>query len=319
MAHGVRCTRVATDNVTARRRNPANDPLGDRSWRIFAGGARFLFHFKTPQARNGRANGVPPSPAGAQTTGNKMSEEKKSPFSPGAGVDIVFNINALSPIVRSSIIFDFDAATGKMAVSQPTPRVLPGFRWSEMHVTTLTKKTGGDTMRLGLSCAIEKFVEDYKLFGKSTTQAILLSCTQPIKELNVRSAYRLHPTPTYNIAGKMLHRKETYNSGKDFRIDNVSVAGIGMVIPKKVGGKLNPLLTLGRGARSRIGLVLLHHSNSPFTFACTVIVRRVNTNYSDVSGFLGLQFVDIKEAEEHLLAKFIHEAQLHSIRQISGL
>ncbi len=248
-----------------------------------------------------------------------METEIRNPFTPGTGIDMVFNLDSLTPTIRSSIIFENDEQENRLIIAQPTPVILPSFRFGKLHITTLVKDDRGGKSRLGVPCRIVKFMDDYRMSRDNRVPSILVEFTPPVLETNIRAAFRLSPNPTFNIVGKFIWNGVSYISGTDFKLHDISITGIGLIVPSKVKNKRNPLRELKYGTVLKIGIALLADGETPSTFTTRVTVARVNPNHGDQTSFVGLKFHNLEREVELLLGKFIHEAQLHGIRQISGL
>lgn len=250
-----------------------------------------------------------------------MADPNIKYFSPGTGIDLVFNLDSQSPVSRSSIIFDCDYKKKIMVVAQSTPPILKSSQYKQLHVSTLVKKELAEVVRYGFSCSIEKIIGNYKLANRKTAPAIFLKYYTPSIEVNIRSAYRLHPSQSFDVMGKIIYNNEEFFSGRHFKIHNISITGAGLLIPKFIAGKVNPLNEIEPGKEAIIGLILKIADNEDDLTTVTSRVRfmRANSNYNKKFGFSGVKFERLRIADEEELSKFIHEAQLHEIRHLNIL
>lgn len=255
------------------------------------------------------------------TVQGNLTDQVNKIFSPGIGVDIVFNPDSLSPIVKSSIIYDCDHKSKTMIISQTTPPVLPNFGYEAMGITTLTTNEFSQKIRVGMNCNILKFIDNYSLTNSSAAKAILLEYRLPVIETNLRSAYRLELASTFQAACKLIYKGQTYLSGQYFKVHNISATGIGLLIPKKAKKKRNFFIDIKPGTECKIGLALrnIHSNTESVTISVTAKVIWKNTNFNPLSGFAGLKFIKISKEDEAALSKFIHEAQVYIIREMSRL
>ncbi len=126
-----------------------------------------------------------------------------------------------------------------MIIAQTTPQIFPSTSFDQMHVTTLVKKELAQKFRVGYKCEIKNFLSNYKLANNNTIPAIQIQYHLPPIELNIRSAFRLKPTAKHEVLGKLIFNGKSYFSGKDFKVFNISITGIGFLIPKTIKGKIN--------------------------------------------------------------------------------
>ena len=254
-----------------------------------------------------------------------MQLEIERYFFPSTGVELVFNLNSISPYTRASIIYDTDYKNRRITIAQPQRPLTRNMEFDELHITTVFKGAKG-TSRAGLICKPERFIKNYKLAGENHVQAVELSYTPPAFETNIRSAYRLPIKKPYTIKGKILRRSVEFFTKRDFAFHDISLNGAGILIPKKVDSSANPLRDLERLEQIKIGLILLKEDeteNRPpekkATIPAVAEVMRVNENFSDKMIFAGLKFTKLSRENEDTLYSFIHEAQVDELRKMSGL
>lgn len=249
-----------------------------------------------------------------------MTESLENVFSPGTNVEVVFNLNSLSPVTRPSLIFDTRSKKKEFIVAQTTPKILPNFQFEEMHITTLVTGELARKTRYGIRCSIQGFETDYKLGNDNTTDVVIVRHEAKLSEVNIRSAFRLTPTKKFSVIGKLLHNGQQYYSGTDFSILDISLTGLGILVPKKVEGNRNPLLQMECGKAATIGLALKYTVDENVVLekiAAAVRIVRINPNYSDKAMLCGVRFMKVKAEHEEAMNHFIHEAQLEQIRQLN--
>ena len=254
-----------------------------------------------------------------------MQLEIERYFFPSTGVELVFNLNSISPYTRTSIIYDTDYQNRRITIAQPQRPLTRNMEYDELHITTVFKGAKG-TARAGLKCRPESFIKNYKLAGDNQVEAVELSYTPPAFETNIRSAYRLPLKKPYTIKGKILRRSVEFFTKRDFVFHDISLNGAGILISNKVGSKSNPLRDLERLESIKIGLILIkedEEENRPpekkATIPAVAEVMRVNENFSDKMTFAGVKFTKLTQENEDALYGFIHEAQIEDLRKMSGL
>ncbi|TWI68907.1 hypothetical protein LZ24_02381 [Desulfobotulus alkaliphilus] len=249
-----------------------------------------------------------------------MTDSPEKLFSPGRGIDVVFNLNSLSPLVRASIIYDATHKKNELIIAQTTPRILPNTSFDEMHVTILVMGEKREKKRLGLKCKISGIRRDYALSKDTKEEAVFIEYMGKISEVNIRSAFRMSPGKNYSIFAKMILKDREYTFGKDFSILDLSITGIGIVVPKKNADRANPLLKTETGTTFTLGMALKHSEDEKVIIekvACIASIARINNHFNENAALVGLQFLKMKPESEEILSRFIHHAQLDQIRQLN--
>lgn len=241
-------------------------------------------------------------------------------FVPSTGVEIVLNLNSLHPFAASSIIYDVNHTKQTIIVAQPLHQITASTHFDEMHLSALLK-VGLDKKRFGIKCKPSLFLKDYILFDNSRVGAILLEYIPPLLETNIRSAYRMPMSRNFTVKAKLIFNNNNYYSTKDFFIRDVSINGLGILIPLKLNKTINALATLERHSHAVIGMLLMTpNSKQPFaTIPLKIEVARINKKYSDNHIFAGVKFVELTPDKEAQLNKFIHMAQLDELRRLSRI
>jgi len=247
-----------------------------------------------------------------------MTFELDKIFLPSVGVDIVFNMNSLVPYSRSSIIYDVDFKKKEIIIAQPLSPFSKNTVFKELHLTTITRENARK-IRVGIECVQFKIIDDYALANRAKVAAVLIRYDLPVQETNIRSAFRLPLSTKYIIKGKILYNGLEYFTSRDFSIRDVSLAGFGILIPKKRNQNLNPLMNIKTKEDFIIGIVLLNmDEDKPMgTLPLKVQVIRHNTAYSDTHSLMGLKILSLKSKGELILNKFIHEAQIAELKRLS--
>lgn len=239
-------------------------------------------------------------------------------FAPSAGVDIVFNLNSLTPSSRASIIYDVDHGAKSIIVAQPLIQIRPDLAPKEFHITTLIKE-GGNSRRLGIKCKPTKFEKNYRLSNNKTVGAITLQYEPVMVETNIRSAYRLPLGKNHGITATIVYNGEAYCSSKDFSIRDISLSGISLIIPRTVDTGHNTLRKMERNEQATIELALIDmESDKPdIIIASPIKITRTNTNHTKTDMLAGAMFVKLKPQEEERLNRFIHNAQMEELARLS--
>lgn len=248
-----------------------------------------------------------------------MTNQVSKIFTPGRGVEIAFNINSLTPTIRSSIIFECDHSGHTMVIAQSTPPMVAGRDLSEMSLTTTISDKKSKRTRVGVSCKIIEYIKKYQLSGDSITKALRVRYSPSMFEGNIRSAYRHSAGQEFNITGMVVFQKKEYVSGKNFRLLDISITGTGFLIPKTVRRKKNPLMQIRAGSILKIKFVLISALPEQKIKKVDVEVEgraiRTSSNYSELYGFVGLKFTKISRKNEIILSQFVHEAQLFELKK----
>lgn len=249
-----------------------------------------------------------------------MTFDIKTIFAPSKGVDLVFNMHSPAPTSRSSIIFDAHFNDNTITIAQPFVPVSPKTQFDTLHVTTTV--TGRQKrIRVGMACQVERFIDHYPLAGNAVSKALVLRCTPPVVETNIRSAFRLPLGSRHIVRGKLIFRETEFYTAADFKIRDISFAGMGIMIPKKVKAKPNPLCRLEYNDILPMGLVLVDtRKKDPVgTLQVKTKVKRVNTDYTQTHILAGLKVIQITRDSESLLNRFIHDAQIDELKRLSAL
>ncbi|MCP4116839.1 MAG: hypothetical protein GY737_15775 [Desulfobacteraceae bacterium] len=242
-------------------------------------------------------------------------------FNPSVGVEIVFNLSSLSPSSMPSIIYDVDHARKRIVIAQSLIPIKPSAVPKEVHLTTLVKGEKGN-QRVGIKCKPVKFDNSYRLSSNNAVGAITVEYEPGIIDTNIRAGYRLPLGQKYKIKAKLNHKGINYASGKEFFILDISLSGIGIIIPKIIGkGKRNPLTRIERGEHAKIGIVFINEEDPKknITIPSIIQIARVNTSYSETRILAGTKFVGLKPVIEEELNRFIHKAQMKDLKRLSGM
>jgi len=237
-------------------------------------------------------------------------------FTPSTGVDLVFNMNSLNSVSRSSIIYDTDFQNQHIIVAQPLVPFTKTIH--QLHVTTIVSNQPS-RIRVGIACRPEEFLDQYLLANQTKAKAVLLKYEIPIKEINIRSAFRLPLSHRHLIKAKILYKDTEYYTAKDFIIRDISLTGAGLVIPKIKGGKDNTLGRLKRNDIIPLGIILVDiEKEKPVgIFPLKAKIVRINKNYSPSHILAGLKITNMNQKNETLLNKFIHNAQVEELRRLN--
>ncbi len=153
-------------------------------------------------------------------------------FRPGNRIEVVFNIDDLAPVVRTSTIHDCNHDSSGMIISQSNPKILPSYNYQTMDITALVIQELNRKFRIGLQSKIVKFIQNYQLSKDTKEDAILLKYSPKPRVVNIRAAYRLEPKAKLEIEGKLLHKDKEYESGKHYKVHDSSVTGGGLIVHK---------------------------------------------------------------------------------------
>ena len=161
-----------------------------------------------------------------------MSFKIESMFMSSVGVDLVFNMNSLNPISRSSIIHDINYQKEIITIAQPLVPITRTTAYDQLHLTTIiaSKKT---PIRVGISCQLTEFVNQYHLAKQTISKAVILKYKLPVKETNIRAAFRLPMSQKYTIRAKIRYQGGDYYTPNDFGIKDLFYRNGANYPPKK--------------------------------------------------------------------------------------
>lgn len=247
-----------------------------------------------------------------------MGYDVENIFLPSVGVDIVFDMDSLNPVSRSSIIYDTDAENKTITIAQPIVPLTGETQFEQIHLTTIVHAPN-QRVRVGIQCRPVRFIEQYRLANGSQTQALVLEYAPPPGETNIRSAFRLPLSLRHTIRAKLLFREEEYFTGRHFKIKDISFAGMGLVLPKLLEGSPNPLTALEQGTTVPVGMILVDkQEKGPVgKFPVKTQVVRLNVSYSESHALIGLKILAIDQEHESTLNRFIHNAQIAELKRLS--
>ncbi len=238
-------------------------------------------------------------------------------FRPSAGVNIVLNMNSLSPHSRTSIIYDIDPTRKEITIAQPLTPFSKNTRFKDLTITTTVHDKNRER-RVGVECVQFRVIDKYRLTGKTEVAAVVLKYELPVKECNIRSAYRLPLSKKFTVKGKIFFNKMTYSTPRDFSIWDISQIGLGLKIPKKRDDKTNALSSLKKNEEIAIELILIKMSQDQpeGTFTVRTKIARIKSNYSSTHSLMGVEMIDLKTNSENILNKFMHDAQVDELKRL---
>lgn len=241
-------------------------------------------------------------------------------FFPSTGVELILNLNSLHPSILPSIIYDVDFNQQTFIIAKPRQAVKRSTKFKEMHITTLIKKNNIN-QRVGLKCIPVGSSSQYKLSNGKKISVIRIKYTLPVLESNIRSGYRISLRNGFTAKAKIIDEKKEFHSSKHFTLRDISLSGVGIIIPKKLGGMANPLtkININHQAKMKITLVQKKIVNSKDELTIDIEVKRINTYFNEFNFLAGLKFLKLKSKDEEKLSHFIHQAQVDELRKLSGI
>ncbi len=239
-------------------------------------------------------------------------------FLPSVGVDVVFNISSLTPYSRSSIIYDTNFSVATITIAQPLASFTEKTVFKELHLTTIVHDMKRK-IRVGVACPGFKVVDQYRLANQSITGAVVLRYRPPVVETNIRSAFRLPISTKFIIDGKIFYKDVEFVNRRHFIIRDISLTGIGILIPRSGTGS-DPLSEIAPHEDLRLEILLIDTQREDPVGSLPLRARLVRKNpvYSDKYILLGLKILDLSIQQETILNKFIHEAQIDTLKRMSG-
>ena len=256
---------------------------------------------------------------------NEEGSYKKDPgiqqiFKPGKKVDLVLYNRSHDPSVRTAMIYDCDYDSNYVIISQTNPLTFPSTKYRRLGLTILVNEGTGHKKRIGIPCKIMRFIKGYQVNENIRENAITLEYFDTIKEFNIREAYRFQPPSDCEVKGKIIHEGIEFHTEDDFKVQNISIGGVGLLVNHMKTGKRNPLLYIGVDKRLKTEFSLVNFDSMKYEkFIATVssVVWKNNT-YANIYGYMGAKFIKIGKKEEESLHQFIHNGQLRTIRKQHG-
>lgn len=240
-------------------------------------------------------------------------------FIPSTGVDIVFNINSLTPYSRSSIIYDVEYKKEIIIIAQPQIPFSKNTAYEDLHLTTLIQEKG-KKVRFGIKCSKFILLDQYSLANNTIVKALSLKYHPPVMETSIRSAFRLSLSKNYLIKCKIVYKDIEYLSPNQFSIKDISLGGISIIIPKAKQNEQEALSQLKPNEEIILDIVLIDtDKEKPLgKFPILTQVKRINSRYSEAHTLIGFKILNLSRQDEGVLNKFIHDAQMDELKRLGG-
>jgi len=247
-----------------------------------------------------------------------VEEPIENIFMQEARIEVAFNLDNPVPIVLPTNIYKCNYESNRMLIYQTHPEVLPSYKYQSMDIATLVEKELTRMTRLGLKCRIVKFLNNYKISDRVTENFFLVEYFPPMRKVNLRTTYRLRTSYRFNVEGRLYFKGETFESGKHFAVQDVSVTGAGLMVPKTIGKKENPVLKIPLNESTNMDFTMTQTDTQkkPLKITTHVEIARKVMSYNVASGFFGTRFSNLSAEDQENLFQFIHDAQLYEIRNI---
>ncbi len=248
-----------------------------------------------------------------------MSLTPEKIFLPSVGCDLIINDTSVSHRVLSTIIYEADFSGKTITIAQPNGVFASDTKFNRLHLTTIIS-TEKRKYRVGISCKPKAFLDSYQLAGKSKVRAVVLSFEMPIIEVNIRAAFRLILDGRHTVRAKLVYQKNDFFSPDYFRVKDISITGVGLLIPRKVYHGANPLLAAKLNDTLAMGMQLVD-TVAPLLkgpLAMAGRIQRVVYDYSQTSSLLAVKFLVIDPQQENILSEFIHMAQIQQLNRFSS-
>ncbi len=241
-------------------------------------------------------------------------------FVPGSGVELVYNLDSLHPWATSTIIYETNHRSLQIIVAQPIIHLRHPTGEEPLHLTTLgifeNKK-----QRIGVRCVPLNFSNSYQLANGTTTEVVTLADMPPAMITNIRSGYRLPLSRTATVKAKLFYDNTDFFSPIDFFIRDISLNGMGLIIPNVVNSIFNRLKEIETREQLMVELTLTRPGSGgkPDKIKTPVEVVRIDGMFSQTSQLTGVKFIALTNTQEELLNGFIHQAQMDELKRLSGL
>jgi c-di-GMP-binding flagellar brake protein YcgR len=120
---------------------------------------------------------------------------------------------------------------------------------------------------------------------------------------------------------KIIFKNQEYVSGKHFKIFDISLTGIGILIPNNLDRRQNPMIELEPNESGKIGIIMKGPGPEKEVPDIKKIfnklkIVRINKKFNQRYILIGCQFAPWERNQEEDLGKFIHQLQLFEIRHL---
>lgn len=170
---------------------------------------------------------------------SETSTESKSPecyndfpFSPGANVEVIYNKESISPVIRNSVIYECDLTAQSIVISYVNPESEYGLKFDSIDIAVQCPDHEGRKSRKGINIVANRKITNYPVSNNETGEALLARFTLPVEPIGLRcdrQFYRCECSAfsKYIEAELDLH-DHFFISGQDFSIVDLSLTGVGL-------------------------------------------------------------------------------------------
>lgn len=238
-------------------------------------------------------------------------------FKPGKKVDVVFFLKSALPEVRNTIIHDCDHDNKNIIISQTNPVINYSTEYEKMGLTTLLSNNRRLKKRIGVYCRTIKILKDYSINDQMKENAVSINYSRPIKEFNIREAFRFEPPADLQVKGRIAHGEAVLHSKKDFMVHNISLGGIGLIVnkTKEAVWKLFSRIRLNENIKAEFNLIDFESLEYQATVSAISSIVWKKETFTEKYGYIGAKFKKLGVKDELMLNRFIHNGQLLTIRK----
>lgn len=239
------------------------------------------------------------------------------PFSPGAKVEVIYNKESISPVIRNSIIYECDLTAQSMVISYVNPESEYGLRFDSIDIAVQCPDHDGKKARKGVNIVANRKITNYPVSDKETGEALLTRFTLPVESIGLRcdrQFYRCECSAfSKYIEAEIEIHDHFFISGQDFSIQDLSITGIGLKFFDDA-----PLYRIIKNLtdtndNGQISFKFHDPSNypeDPHIVTAEFLIMRKNFCAREACCNIGLRFIDIGVTEGSQLNHFINILQL---------
>ncbi|MBF0118252.1 MAG: hypothetical protein HQK79_05405 [Desulfobacterales bacterium] len=243
-----------------------------------------------------------------------IEEKIENFFFPGKIIELVFEYGN-NKIIKSTQILNCNYSENKIIVFKSSSQLPDNLNNISIIITTLVKIDTDEIIRVGVNCEKIEFIKEYKIADDKIVEAILIEFSLPMKQLDLRTAYRIQPNITYQVNAKLIWERDEYESNEDFSIYNISATGIGIIVHnnKEITDKRKHLTNLIPKAQINVILFL---ENSPNNSNLTILsgIEIVSIDSQETITFIRAKFCDVDIMDGETLYKFTDEAKENEVQ-----
>lgn len=239
------------------------------------------------------------------------------PFSPEARVELIYNKESITPVIRQSTIYECDLTAQSMVIAYVNPESEYGLKFDTTDIAVQCPNSDGKPIRRGISVIASRRISNYPISENTSGEALLVRFTLPVEIIGLRCDRQFYRCDCsafskYIDAEVELH-DHIFVSGQDFAIDDLSLTGVGLKFFDDA--PLYRIIKSITDSQDNGKVTFSFHDPStpdeePHSVSADFQVMRKNFCPREACCKIGLKFTDIGVSEGSRLNHFITVLQL---------